>query len=99
MMYPPSIVFCRWRGRWIMATGSRSPVLWRRAARMGKRSGSVALASDRAGRAWDCGGVRRELGRPAGSVAERLAGAGATDLSGAGLADVQLSPRRDDTTV
>src|ERR1700677_3422651 len=64
----------------------------------GEGIGSVALASDRAGRAWDCG-VRRELGRPAGSVAELLPGAGATDLSGAGLADVQLSPRRDDTTV
>ena len=59
----------------------------------------MALASDRAGRAWDCGGVRRELGRPAGCVAERLAGSGATDLSGARLADVQLSPRRGDTTV
>ena len=65
----------------------------------GEAIGSVALASDRAGRAWDCGGVRRELGRPAGCVAERLAGSGATDLSGAGLADVQLSPRRGDTTV
>ena len=65
----------------------------------GEAIGSVALASDRAGRAWDCGGVRRELGRPAGCVAERLAGSGATDLSGAGLAGVQLSPRRGDTTV
>jgi hypothetical protein len=39
----------------------------------GEAIGSVALASDRAGRAWDCGGERRELGRPAGCVAERLA--------------------------
>jgi hypothetical protein len=61
----------------------------------GDAIGSVALASDRAGRAWDYGGVRRELGRSAGCIAERLAGSGATDLSGAGLADVQLSPRRE----
>jgi hypothetical protein len=65
----------------------------------GEAIGSVALASDRAGRAWDYGGVRRELGRSAGCIAERLAGSGATDLSGAGLADVQLSPGRGDSTV
>ena len=56
----------------------------------GEGIGSVALASDRAGRAWDCGGVRRELGRSAGCVAERLAGSCATDLSGAGLADLSF---------
>ena len=37
----------------------------------GEAIGSVALASDRAGWAWDCSGVRRELGRPAGYLAER----------------------------
>jgi hypothetical protein len=85
-----------------MATERRSPV-WRGAAQHGQAEGegigSVALASDRAGRPWDCEGVRREPGRPAGCVAERLAGPGATDQSGAWLADVQLSPRRGDTTV
>jgi hypothetical protein len=65
----------------------------------GEGIGSVALASDRAGRAWNCGGVRRELGRPAGCVAERLAASGPANLSGAGLAGAQLSPRRGDTTV
>jgi hypothetical protein len=50
--------------------------------------GSMALASDRASRSWDCG-VRRELGcRPVGGVAERASCPGATDLSGARLAGV-----------
>jgi hypothetical protein len=77
------------------------PLVGRRQERKRERRGIglVTLASNGAGRAWDCGTVRRELGRPAGCVAERLAGSGATDLSGAGLADVQLSPRRGDTTV
>lgn len=44
-------------------------------------------------------GIAVALGRPAGCVAERLAGSGATDLSGTGLAGVQLPPRRGDTTV
>ena len=88
-----------------MDHGEEMPVAYPLAARRqdgqaeSEAIGSVALASNGAGRAWDCGTVRRELGRPAGYVAQRLAGSGATDLSGAGLAGVHLSPRRDDTTV
>ena len=76
-----------------MATEYGSPVLWRRAARTGKRKaresvqwlwpliGPVGL-----GIAVACG----ESWAAAGCVAERFAGPGPTVLSGAGLAGDQL---------
>ena len=86
-----------------MATGYRSPVLRRRAARTGKRKGrrsvqwlwrligpvglGIVVVG---GESW----ADPQVVSPSG-----LAGSGATDLSGTGLAGVQLSPRRGDTPV